>query len=63
MAAPKQSVFTRRNDPGSLYNKEDDYDLYGGQGNVNADQSNDYTGTTPVSKASQALKALKKVAS
>jgi hypothetical protein len=39
--------------------KSAEYDLYGGQGNVNDDQGNDYKGTTPVKKASPALKALK----
>lgn len=62
MPAPKSSVYTSPSDTGTsaisapndyLFDRESD-------GNVNADQGNDYNGTTPVSKASLSLKGLKK---
>ena len=60
MAAPKQSVYTRKY-PAST--DQSDYDLYGGQGNVNADQPNSGNYTTGVSKAAESLKSLKKAVS
>jgi hypothetical protein len=60
MAAPKQSIYTTPSDiDTAALSTPTDYDLYGGQGNVNADQPNGGNYTTPVSKAAASLKSLK----